>query len=98
MKVSVCTDRALELSRRIKKNFSQSFSVFPDWSAVVQYLYPETDWLGLLKDKLRGRIFKSELFQTHALDSLYFFPFLELIRSSEIGQCTPQLDDAYDPC
>ena len=97
--VSLCTNTALEFARQIEMDFSQRFPEFADWTAVLQFLYPETDWLGDLKEKLKRQVFKAELVPDTcpALQSPYFLPFLELIMYTEISYRTPQLDDIYDP-
>lgn len=99
MNVSVCTNTALEFARQIEVDFSQRFPEFADWTAVLQYLYPEPDWLGDLKKIFMGKVFKPELVPDTcpALHSLYFFPFLELVLYTEFGHGVPQLDDIYDP-
>lgn len=98
MNVSVCTNTALEFARQIETHFSQRFPEFVDWTAVLQYLYPETDWLGDLKQKFTGQEFRPELVSdTCPADSLYFCPFLELVLYTESGCGIPQIDDIYDP-
>lgn len=98
MNVSVCTNTALEFARQIETDFSQKFPKFEEWTAILQYLHPETDWLGDLKKKFTGQQFKPELVpDTCPTHSLYFFPFLELIFYTEYGYGIPQIDDIYDP-
>ncbi len=63
MNVLVCTNNALEFARQIEKDFSQRFPEFPDWTAVLRYLYPETDWLEDLRDKLKGQVLKPKKFE-----------------------------------
>lgn len=57
MNVLVCRNNALEFDRQIENDFSQ------DWTAVLQYLYPETDWLEDLRNKLKGQIIKPKKFE-----------------------------------
>ena len=101
MNVSVCTNTALEFARQIETEFSQRFPLFSEWTAVLQSLHPETDWLGDLKKAFTGKEkqgFKLELVpDTCPTHSLYFLPFLELILYTEIGYDVPQIDDIYDP-
>ena len=98
MNVSVCTNTALEFARQIETDFSQRFPKFAEYTAVLQYLHPETDWLGDLKRKFTGQQFRPELVpDTCPTHSLYFFPFLELILYTEFGCGIPQIDDIYDP-
>ena len=98
MNVSVCTNTALEFARQIETDFSQRFPRFVEFTAVLQYLHPETDWLGDLKKKFTGQQFRPELVpDTCPTHSLYFFPFLELILYTESGYGIPKIDDIYDP-
>lgn len=102
MNVSVCTNTALEFARQIDTDFREKFPKFVDWTAVLQYLHPETDWLGDVKKVYTGQEkqrFRPDLVpDTCPTHSLYFLPFLEVILYNEFGFSVPQIDDIYYPC